>query len=913
MTPPRTPLAPPGGPAHCEPRRGVVWLVEDSPTQAEMMCRALAGEHDVVVFGDGASVLERAAAGPGPDVLVLDCELPGISGIDVLRFLRERFDETVLPTLMLTVRNTKAELAEGLGAGANDYLGKPFDPLELGARVRTLARIKLLNERAARNEQAVLEREAQLRLALEASNTGLWAWDLADDSVSWSPEVFPIVGLAEGAFGGTARAFFELVHPADRATVEATVRAAIEGGRRYECEFRLVRPGGEAIWVQNRGRAFHDAAGAPWRVLGTITDVTERRQAAEALARAQALTQAIIDGSEALIFAKSLDGRYFLTNRAWREAKGLPPEAAADGRAFGPALTSAEAEDDRRVLEAGAPMVVEETVDGRGRRSTFLSNKFPLFDAEGRAYAIAGVSTDVTELKQTQAALQASELDLRTMTDNSPDVLTRFDRDLRHVFVNAAVERATARPRAEFLGKTNRELGMPPPLCDQWEGALREVFATGEPRGLEFSFGGDDGTRHYAARLVPEFGPGGGVEYVLGVTHDVTGPKEAERALREADERKDEFLATLAHELRNPLAPLRSGLELLRASRGDPASAALAVGAMERQLGHLVRLVDDLLDVARISRGKVELKRERVDVGTVVDHAVEVSRPLLDAAGHALSVRLPAEPLWLDGDLTRLAQVVSNLLNNAAKYTPDGGHVELSARAEGGEVFVRVADDGAGISAEMLPRVFDLFAQVDRTLDRAQGGLGIGLSLVRKLVELHGGTIEARSDGPGRGSTFEVRLPRGRGPAAAPAEARPAAPGGPKHAGFRILVVDDNADGADLLAMTLDAWGHRTHVAYDGPGALDAVEAFGPQIIFLDIGLPGMDGYEVARRLRALPGRAGVALVALTGWGAESDRRRALDAGFDVHLTKPVDRAEIEGVLDRLSSAIAAGPSGAES
>ncbi|HEU4411499.1 MAG TPA: response regulator [Polyangiaceae bacterium] len=761
-------------------RRGLVWLVEDSPTQAEVMRRALAGEHDVEIFSDGASVLERAAAGPGPDVLVLDWQLPGASGIEVLRFLRQSHDETVLPVLMLTVQSSKADLAEGLAAGANDYVGKPFDPIELRARVRTLARIKWLHERAARDEQAVREREAQLRLALEASSTGLWVWDSADDGVGWSPEVFAIVGVAEGGFDGTTEGFFRLVHPDDRARVGAAVRGAIEGGYHYECEFRVVRPDGEVVWVQNRGRAVYGEGGAVRRMLGTITDVTQRRRA--------------------------------------------------------------------------------------------------------------------------EAALEARERELRTLTDHSPDVLTRFDRDLRHVFVNAAVERAAGRPRGEFLGKTNRELGMPGELCDLWEGATREVFATGERRLLEFSFGPEGAERHYAAWLVPEVGPGGGVEHVLGVTHDVTERKLAERALRAADERKDEFLATLAHELRSPLAPLRTGLEVVKMSRGG-AGADKALGVMERQLGHLVRLVDDLLDVARISRGKVELRRERIEVRAVLDHAVEVSRPLVEAARHALDVRAPGEPLWLDGDLTRLAQVVSNLLNNAAKYTPDGGRIELSARAEGGEAVIRVSDNGAGISAEMLPRVFDLFAQVDRTRDRAQGGLGIGLSLVRRLVELHGGAIEAKSEGLGRGSSFEVRLPLVR-----PAEGRAEAPsgaarGGERPGGWRILVVDDNADGAELLAMTLELSGHLTRVAYDGPGALEAAEAFRPEVIFLDIGLPGLDGYEVARRLRAEPALAGAALVALTGWGAQGDKQRALDAGFDVHLTKPVDRAEVEGVLGRLSAA----------
>lgn len=441
---------------------------------------------------------------------------------------------------------------------------------------------------------------------------------------------------------------------------------------------------------------------------------------------------------------------------------------------------------------------------------------------------------------------------------------------------------------------------MPAHLCDAWDAAVREVFETGEPKAIEFSFDAPDGPRAFSARLVPERGAGGEVESVLGVAHDVTERKHYELALKEADRRKDEFLATLAHELRNPLAPIRTGLELLRLAPRDPAAAARALDSMDRQLAHLVRLVDDLLDVSRISRGKVDLRRERVTVQAVVEQAVEASRPHLEAAGHALSVRVGEDPLWLDGDLTRLVQVVSNLLHNAAKYTPRGGRIDVSAAIEDGRAVLRVRDDGMGIPAAMLPRVFDLFTQVDRTLERAQGGLGIGLSLARRLVEMHGGTVEAHSEGLGRGSTFTVRLPL------AAAEPISTAPQGRRGAARtearRVLVVDDNDDAAEMLAMVLELGGHEPRTAHDGPEALETARAFRPEVVFLDIGLPGMDGFEVARRLRQEPGLEGAVLVALTGWGSEEDRKRTREAGFDFHLTKPVDNA---AVLEVLSGATA--------
>lgn len=373
--------------------------------------------------------------------------------------------------------------------------------------------------------------------------------------------------------------------------------------------------------------------------------------------------------------------------------------------------------------------------------------------------------------------------------------------------------------------------------------------------------------------------------------------QRSEACAREADLRKDEFLATLAHELRNPLAPIRNGLEILRRSGQLTGPAQRARDMMERQLAHMVRLVDDLLDVSRISRGKVDLRLERITLQSVLEHALESSRPAVEGSGHRMVLHLPQELLWVEGDLTRLAQVVSNLLNNAAKYTPAGGRIEVLAQAQDGRAVVQVADNGTGICADMLPRVFDLFAQVDRTLERAQGGLGIGLSLVRKLVELHGGDICAESEGPGLGSRFIVRLPQADAPAM-PAGLTPAdpvhpAPGPPR----RVLVCDDNVDGADSLALMLGLLGHEVRTVHDGPQALAAVAGWRPDVALLDIGMPGLSGYEVAQRLRADPALAGLVLVAVTGWGTEGDQRRSAQAGFDHHLTKPVEAAALEALL----------------
>ncbi len=389
---------------------------------------------------------------------------------------------------------------------------------------------------------------------------------------------------------------------------------------------------------------------------------------------------------------------------------------------------------------------------------------------------------------------------------------------------------------------------------------------------------------------------------VVLVFRDVTDRRQRERQRRDAERRKDEFLAVLAHELRNPLAPIASSLEILQLSNIDAKTAAEARNVAERQLRHLTRLVDDLLDMSRIMRGKVELRRQRIELATVVARAVETARPLIDAERHELTVSLPEEPVWLEADLVRMAQVIGNLLCNAAKYTEPGGRIDLSAACEGGQVALRVRDSGIGIAPEVLPRLFEMFMQVAPGASRSQGGLGIGLTLAKNLVEMHGGQIEAHSSGPGQGSEFVVRLPV----VACEIEPQLAAAGreqgGPGQR-RRILVVDDNADAAQSLATLLRLRGHEVQVALGGREALAAARSSPPELVFLDIGMPEIDGYEVARQLRAELSDDTIGLIAVTGWGTEQDRHRSKEAGFDFHLTKPVGLAAVERVMDKLAAA----------
>jgi signal transduction histidine kinase/ActR/RegA family two-component response regulator len=368
--------------------------------------------------------------------------------------------------------------------------------------------------------------------------------------------------------------------------------------------------------------------------------------------------------------------------------------------------------------------------------------------------------------------------------------------------------------------------------------------------------------------------------------------QQVEEALRDADRRKDEFLATLAHELRNPLAPIRNSLHILRLSTSSDPAAEQICQMMERQVSHLVRLVDDLMEVSRITRGKVELRKEHLDVATVIRSAVESSRPLIEASGHQLAISVPVEPVFIDGDLIRLSQVVSNLLNNAAKYMEYGGQIWLGAREDGDDVFISVRDSGIGIPAEMLSHIFKMFTQVDRSTRLAQGGLGIGLALVETLVEMHGGDVHAHSLGRGEGSEFVVRLPLSK--VASVSTSHPIHGRTADLTKRRVLVVDDNRDAAQSLGMLLKLLGSEVRVVHDGPAALSIIPSYAPNVVILDIGMPGMDGYEVARRIRQQSHGRDLMLIALTGWGQEEDRHRTSEAGFDYHLLKPADIAALK-------------------
>jgi CheY-like chemotaxis protein len=388
------------------------------------------------------------------------------------------------------------------------------------------------------------------------------------------------------------------------------------------------------------------------------------------------------------------------------------------------------------------------------------------------------------------------------------------------------------------------------------------------------------------------------------VTRDMTERRRIE-ALEHSERKMNEFLAMLGHELRNPLAPIRNALDLMRIQSNGDSTHEWARNVIDRQLTQLTRLVDDLLDVGRITSGKIALHKMPVEINAAVQRAVEAVRPLADASRHAMDVRFSPQPLSVDGDLTRLSQAVLNLLTNAIKYTPAGGSIELAVAREGDYAVVRVKDSGIGMAPELIPTVFDLFVQGERSLDRSEGGLGIGLTLVKRLVALHGGAVSAHSEGPGRGSEFAIYVPALPQSALAAAP-EPGGPVAPTHRRSRVLVVDDNRDSADTLAALLEAWGHEVRTLYDGPSAITAAAEFRPNVVLLDIGLPKMNGYEVAAHLRKSDNHRSMILVAFTGYGQDEDRRRVREAGFDHHLVKPLEPAVLEKILDSVIADAAA-------
>jgi PAS domain S-box-containing protein len=776
----------------------------------------------------------------------------------------------------------------------------------------------------------------------------------------------------------------EVVHPDDRPAAIAAWTAALAAGEPCEVEFRLRRHDGEYRWHIARALPVRDEDGAVVRWVGTSTDLHDQKTTQAELRRANERFRLAAEAITAVIYDWDPLSNRVERTRGLADLVGFTPEEAEPTNAWWrqrvhPDDRGRFAERWQEVLVQGDRYAFEYRVRHKDGRDLHVIDRGALVrDDSGRLVRVVGSVQDITGRVRMETALRANETRFRFLADGGAALAVSLDYEatLRTVarlavpeladfavvhlstgddarLVAAAHADPAEEARLQEIGRVYHPAANPRSLImqvlrtgasvlvpDVTDDYLRALAPDGSPlvplrgmairswmvvplRARDRTLGTVSLMTSTSARRF-ESGDLALAEELAGRAALALDNARLYREAREADRRKDEFLAMLGHELRNPLAPIVTALHLLDRSRGLDAAATSARDTIARQVNHLKRLVDDLLDVARITRGKVKLYRQPVELTAVLTTAVETARPLIDARRHRLTVTPAVGATWLNADAARLTQVFGNLLTNAAKYMEDGGEIDVEVCAsqfavhsedgDGSETAhprtanceVRVRDRGVGIPAEMLPRVFDLFTQVGSALDRAQGGLGIGLSLVKSLVELHGGEVEAHSGGPGRGSEFVVRLPTIPAPMEEPQPAAPAVVQGNGHAAAEasVLITDDNRDAADSLSRLLEAWGYRTWVAYDGPGALAAAAEHRPRVILLDIGLGGMTGYDVAKQLRADASQEGLRLIALTGFGQEEDRRRSKEAGFDAHVVKPVDPDELQRLLAEATAEI---------
>ena len=749
--------------------------------------------------------------------------------------------------------------------------------------------------------QALRDKEARLQLALDVASLGVWETRVSDGATHADKRIRALFDIADEH--STLETWMSRIHPEDIERVRAR-RERLRAGETKDLEYRVRTATGEH-WVHTRARLMPDPQRGDY-ILGVAEDVTVARGLRDTLETSRRLaveqyermTQMFEQAPGFICILRGPEHRFEFVNDAYVRAFGPRPLLGLTVREAFPELSGQGYyelldrvyRDGERYVASGATLRLEGP--GLAPRDFVLDFIYePMRDENGAVNGIFVEGQDVTERTRADAALRESEARFRSMADSSPLIIWLTDAQHRLEFANEAFTR--------FFGVTLDDLaesGWRRLVHPESRGFIEGLVAAHRERqpfdGRARVRHADGSWRWLRSYAAPRFGRDGEFLGMVGNSPEITDVVAAEAAVREAARQKDEFLAMLAHELRNPMAPIRNAAEIL--ARALPSDSPLlpVSGLLRRQAAQLSRLVDDLLDVSRITQGRIDLKRRRIDLNAVIAQALETVEPLMREKSHTLRSQTPGDSLWVDADPERMVQALSNVLANAAKYTDRGGQVRVLAHAAGDEAVVTVADDGIGIAEEMLPRVFDLFVQSERALDRAQGGLGIGLSVVKRLVEMHGGRVSVTSGGPGTGSTFEIRLPRVA--VAAPEAASQGASGSPTR---RVLVVDDNRDAAESLALLLQLDGHVVEATFDPRRALELAPAFQPEVVLLDIGMPGMDGFEVAHRLRAAPELDGIVLVALTGYGRAEDRDMTAAAGFDAHLVKPVDLGALAQVL----------------
>jgi PAS domain S-box-containing protein len=766
------------------------------------------------------------------------------------------------------------------------------------------------------------ERAGQLLTArllasiIESSEDAIISKSLDGTIQTWNAAAERLFGYAADHAVGR---HISLIIPSERLAEEDHIIASLRAGRRIEhFETERLRSDGRRILVSLTISPIRDDDGNVVGASKIVRDITHRRQAEqrerhllEEAAAANAKFHAFFEQGPLFAGIMDVSGTLLEANRLSWEACGYTRDQTVgkpfwDGPWWAPSATLVEQ------IRAGCELAAAGQIF-RAEMPYFVAGGIervadvtiqPIRDNAGRVLFLAPTGVDITDRKRVEADREK----FVTLVESSTDFIAMCDLNGVPFFVNRAgldmvgledVEAARRVPASSFFFPEDQHRIMNeflPSVLEKGHGEIEvrfRHFKTGEARWMA-----------YKVLTLPD-AAGRPIGYAT-VSQDVTERKQltdnlARLAvdLSEADRRKNEFLAMLAHELRNPLAPISNAARVLRVDGREPEALRSASEMLERQVGQMARLVDDLLDMSRITRGKIELRKDRIELAPIVEQAVEAARAQYRNSNHELTVSLPAEPVYLDADPARLAQIVGNLLNNACKFSDQNSHVGLTVEREGPQVVIRVRDNGIGIAAEHRSRIFEMFAQVDSSLNRSRDGLGIGLTLVKTLAEMHGGSVHVHSDGLGQGSEFTVRLPV---PADTRAPSRPATSAPAPAAARRILIVDDSEDGAESLAMLLEFFGHETHKAHDGMAAIDAARRVRPDTVLLDIGLPRMNGYEVCSRIRQEPWGKDLTLVAITGWGQEEDRQRSREAGFDAHMVKPVDHDALLELLASLPS-----------
>ena len=745
-----------------------------------------------------------------------------------------------------------------------------------------------------RADRAIRRSERELTDLFDNASIGIH-WVGPDGTILRANQAeLDLMGYTHDEYVGRHIAEFHV----DRSVIDGILVRIKKGETLTEHPARLRRKDGSIVHVLiNTNGSFESGEFMHSRCF--TLDVTDRRRAEEA----HTLLAAIVSASDDAIISKTLDGVILSWNAGAERLFGYTSSEAV-GQSIDLIIPPELRDEELQILEQlrrGERIDHFETVRVAkdGRRIHISLSISPLRDEAGRLVGASKVARDITHRMQAEEALRRGEERFRELANNIDQFAWTCDELGIATWYNKRWYEYTGTTFADMQGDGWKKVHHPEHI-QRVAAGLAAAVASGQPWEDTFPLRGKNGAyRWFLSRAVPIHDPSGVVIRWFGTNTDVTEQVELEKALKRADRRKDEFLATLSHELRNPLGPISNALELLKISDGDEGTLRKSQATIDRQLTHLVRLVDDLLDVSRITRDRVELRRARVELASVIHQAVETVSPLTGSADQVVDVDLPQQPIYLDADPIRLAQVFGNLLNNAAKYTSPGGRIRLSAERTGMQVEVTVEDEGIGIPPEQLESIFEMFAQVDSSLERSWGGLGIGLTLVRRLAEMHGGTVEAYSEGLGHGSRFVVTLPI----TDALPRSQPQVPVMSQTQGSRpcrVLVVDDNRDSVDSLAILLDVHGHETRVAYDGPEALAVGEQFRPEVVLLDIGLPTLNGFEVCRKMRDSPWGKDITIIALTGWGQDQYQQQSNDAGFDQHMVKPPDIARLTAILASL-------------